>query len=483
MASNTQQQETPNVGGSHKQRPLHAIDYRINHKVFTLIAAILVALLAFGATVAGAIWLDFNNAVQSSKVDFHPQKKKQVEMIDPNAGKPITFLLIGQDTRDGANAALSGGTPEDAGLHQADTTMVVQVAANREYVNIVSIPRDSLVDVPSCETSHGTIPAQYNVMFNSIFSTAYDVGGDLSSAASCTVNAVNSLTGLDIQNFIIVDFQGLNNMIDAIGGVDVCIPMDTKDAYTDMDLKKGMQHLNGRDATNYARMRHGTGTDGSDIMRTTRQQYLVKSIFREAKKKSMLTQTSQLYQLAMSAIKSLNISSSMADTSALAGLAMSMKNLNPEHIYAQTVPVVAAPSDPNRVVWTQDAQTLWKKLLHAQPLYSTKSDTQHEQDEGVKPQEKQETKPSQDTEPSQDAQSTQDSNAQDGQSSEQDAQPKEETNHIDEKTGLIIKEDGTMIDPHTGGTVDPETGAIRDPQTNQYIGIADSYLNSVCAVK
>ena len=60
-----------------------------------------------------------------------------------------------------------------------------------------------------CETSKGTIPAQYNVMFNSIFAGAYKTGGDLSSAASCTLNAVNSLTGLNIQNFIVVDFAGL----------------------------------------------------------------------------------------------------------------------------------------------------------------------------------------------------------------------------------------------------------------------------------
>ena len=55
------------------------------------------------------------------------------------------------------------------GNHQADTTMVAQISADRTKINLVSIPRDSLVDVPQCETTNGTIPAQYNVMFNSIF--------------------------------------------------------------------------------------------------------------------------------------------------------------------------------------------------------------------------------------------------------------------------------------------------------------------------
>ena len=99
-------------------------------------------------------------------------------------------MLIGQDTRDGdGNGDVSGDGATEGGLHNADTTMVVQIGADRNYVNLVSIPRDSLVDVPACHTSKETIPAQYGVQFNSIFANAYSVGGDLSSAASCTVNA------------------------------------------------------------------------------------------------------------------------------------------------------------------------------------------------------------------------------------------------------------------------------------------------------
>ena len=108
------------------------------------------------------------------------------------------------------------------------------------------------MDVPQCETSKGTIPAQYNVMFNSIFAGAYKTGGDLSSAASCTLNAVNSLTGLNIQNFIVVDFAGLVKMIDSVGGVDLCIPQNVNDPYTGLNLDKGMHHLDGVAATQYA---------------------------------------------------------------------------------------------------------------------------------------------------------------------------------------------------------------------------------------
>ena len=256
------------------------------------------------------------------------------------------------------------------GNHQADTAMVLQISADRSAINLVSIPRDSLVDVPQCETSKGTIPAQYGVMFNSIFAGAYQTGGDLASAASCTLNAVNSLTGLNIQNFIVVDFAGLVKMIDAIGGVDICVPQDIDDPYSTLQLSKGMQHLDGTQATQYARTRYTLG-DGSDTARTTRQQYLIKQLMSEALSKNLFTDTAQLYQLAKSALESLNISEGMADTAALVGLAMSLKNFNISHLYTQTVPVVAAPSDPNRSVWADNADEVWAKMREGKSLFES----------------------------------------------------------------------------------------------------------------
>lgn len=459
----------PNLNGSAKTPPQHTgRPYVISHHVRTVVACIVIAALVFAASAAAAVWINFDSAIRTRSVDFLEQNGEQEEVIDPNAGKPITFVVIGQDTRDGGNASLSGGTEADMGDHQADTTMVVQISADRSYVNLVSIPRDSLVDAPSCHTSNGTIPAQQGVMFNSIFSTAYREGGNLSSAASCTVQAVDSLTGLHIKNFIVVDFQGLYKMINALGGVDICIPTDLSDTYTELTLKKGMHHLNGLQATQYARMRHGEGTDGSDIMRTTRQQYLVKAIFKEALKKNLLTQSSQLYQLALAAIESLNISSGMANTSALVGLAMSLVHLKVDHIYAQTVPITVAPYDPNRVVWTQAADEVWQKFKEDKPLYGSASEGHKTQDEH---------KPEATQKP------TEEPKASEEPTKPEESQEPQDTGTLDPKTGLLVMKDGTLIDPNTGGIVDPDTGAIKDPTTEQYIGTADRYINyTVCGV-
>lgn len=245
----------PNVNGLRDAQPRHSLGYRVQHRARTIVASVIAAMLVFSGTAAAATWLDVNGIIKNHSVELIGQGSldANTSIIDPNSGKPIEFVLIGQDSRDGEENQSVGGNFDDVvGNHQADTTMVAQISADRTKINLVSIPRDSLVDVPQCETTNGTIPAQYNVMFNSIFANAYQTGGDLASAASCTLNAVNSLTGLNIQNFIVVDFAGLVKMINAVGGVDLCIPQDVDDPYTSLQLTKGLHHLDGYQATQYA---------------------------------------------------------------------------------------------------------------------------------------------------------------------------------------------------------------------------------------
>ena len=417
----------------------------MQHRARTVVASVIVAMLVFAGTAAAATWLDVDNVIQHQKVDVIGQGSVSAEptIIDPNSGKPIEILLLGQDSRDGEGNQAIGG--DMTGNHQADTAMGLQISADRSAINLVSIPRDSLVDVPQCETSKGTIPAQYGVMFNSIFAGAYQTGGDLASAASCTLNAVNSLTGLNIQNFIVVDFAGLVKDID--------------DPYSTLQLSKGMQHLDGTQATQYARTRYTLG-DGSDTARTTRQQYLIKQLMSEALSKNLFTDTAQLYQLAKSALESLNISEGMADTAALVGLAMSLKNFNMSHLYTQTVPVVAAPSDPNRSVWADNADEVWAKMREGKSLFESTETNATSTDSTT-------------TDGTTESQNTDENSGEQAQSIETP----------DATTGLITRADGTLIDPNTGGTVDPEDGSIHDATTGQYIGIADRYLNAtVCAV-
>lgn len=471
-------------------RPQHSLGYLSRHNVMTAIATVLCAILAFAGVVAGATWIDLSSIISKSKIHVIAQDGDDFngDLTDVKAGQAVNILIIGQDTRDGdENQEIGGG---DWGGHRADTTMVMQISADRSYINLVSIPRDSIVSVPKCRTSDKTVPAQENIMFNQIFSNAYDYGGDLASAASCTMSAVNYLTDLHIHNFVVVDFEGLKSMIDAFGGVDVCVPYEIDDEYTQLKLEKGMQHLDGLQATQFARVRYVMG-NGTDTMRTTRQQYFVKQLIRQALAKNLLTSSGQLYQLAKAALQSLNISAGLADTSTLAGLAMSLSGLNTNNLYMQTVPVVPYPLDENRRIWTDSADDLWKKLANEEPLIS--NDSSDSNDDSKDSSDTTDDTNSTDTTDTTDTTNT-DSNSDDNTNSsdndtstdsnsdsDSDTKDSKETEHqtVDSMTGLIVLDDGTLIDPKTGGRVDPESGSIIDRETGDYIGISDEYLNYV----
>lgn len=473
----------PNIAGSSKARPRHSTGYAVRHGLRAALVSVLLAVLAFAGTAAAAVWNDLYRTIEDGRVDVVAQDGNgddENALIDPNAGQTIEFLVLGQDTRDGeANSAIGGGD-EMGSLHNADTTMVVQIAADRSYINLVSIPRDSMVSVPSCTTSNGTIPAQSYVQFNSIFANAYAVGGDLASAASCTMSAVNSLTGLNLQNFIVVDFQGLSEMIDALGGVDLCIPEDISDPYTGLNIARGLRHLDGTQATQYARTRYSLG-DGSDVMRTTRQQYLIKTLLNQALSKNLLTESGQLYQMARAALSSLNISTGMADVATLAGLAMSLSGMSASNFYTQTVPVAADPYDINRVVWAYSADDMWARLVNQQPLVDQPAEAPASDDGAA------------DDGTAGDAaagDAGEDGAASAGEGTDGDGTDgtAQAAATPDPTTGLITQTDPytgatTLIDPSTGGVVDPDSGTIQDPVTGQYLGVADQYLYAtVCAV-
>ena len=163
MATSSTGNKLPNINGLQDAKPRHSLGYRVQHRVRTAVAAAIAATLVFVGTAAAATWMDVNGIIKNNSVGVIGQGSLNTDasIIDPNSGKPIEFVLIGQDSRDGAeNQAIGGSFDDVIGNHQADTAMIVQISADRKGINLVSIPRDSLVDVPQCETSKGTIPAQ-----------------------------------------------------------------------------------------------------------------------------------------------------------------------------------------------------------------------------------------------------------------------------------------------------------------------------------
>ena len=332
------------------------------------VVGVLVFAVALGMS---GIWglLHSSGRLDDSLVGADRPSKKPV---DPNAGESINMLLMGTDDRTGDNASISGGGEAN---HQSDTTILVHMSADRSRIELVSIPRDSMVDIPECTTSNGTTAACSHAMFNSAFAVAYDQGGDVQSGAACTVHTVESLTGIRIDDFAVADFNGFKTMIDALGGVTTCIAEDVYAPHAGgLRLSAGQQKLNGWEATEYARARTGEGLgDGSDLARIQRQQKLLGSVASEIKTKNYLTDSAELYRFFQAASKSLYLSDGLDDFGSLVGVSYSLRDIDLSDVVFKTVPTTEDPYNLNRVVWTSAADDLWKTIYNDEPIVAKPS--------------------------------------------------------------------------------------------------------------
>lgn len=485
---------------SSQETPLHATDWSNDHRLRSTIVSILMALLTILTILSsGAVIIAHNmqKTIQTNKLTYIPQQSVSMngdtaamQPIDINAGTAINIMVIGQDTRSGAeNAAIGGNDPDAANNHQSDTNMIVHISADRNHVDIISLPRDSIINAPACNTGSDIIPARNNVMLNSVFPTAYNATHDDGIAASCLVNTVNTLTGLDMQQFILVDFSGLSDMINSIDGVDVCIPQDLHDDNTGLDLKRGLQHLDGVQATQYARIRHGLNTDGSDIMRTVRQQHLVKALMHKLKDDSILSNPTKLYNLANAALSHVKMSSGLADVGVITGLAYSLRGMDMStSVNAITVPTEPYIADPNRVQWSDNASKIWDALQTDKPASQAISTDDNSASTSTTP-----TTNNSSSSDTNDSLGNANNNANtdagtdntaSNDSSSASANTAGSNDGIDVNTGLKTESDGRLIDPATGGIVNPENGNITDASTGSIIGFADKYVEyTYCKAK
>ncbi|HEY0188600.1 MAG TPA: LCP family protein [Cellulomonas sp.] len=356
----------------------HGRGTRRAHLVLRGIALSVVTVLCFGISGAAALYVKYQGNIKSVDVSdlvtALPQASASgsADPDDPDAGQDVNILVMGSDERDGENEAIGGYV----GGMRSDTTIVLHISADRSRVELISIPRDSLVDIPSCTMSDGsTTAAQSDVMFNSAFSIGADNGGDIASAAACTINTVQQNTGVRIDHFVVVDFAGFINMVDSIGGVPICIANDMTSEKAGLDLTAGYQTLNGTQALAFARARTGTGVgDGSDTNRLGRQQELLAAVFRELLSKNLLTDITQLIRFLDSATDSLSIDSGFSSITDMAGLAMSLQGVSSDDISFMTIPFETAPSDANRVVWTDEATTIWSNVANDIPMLTGTSE-------------------------------------------------------------------------------------------------------------
>ncbi|WP_229866974.1 LCP family protein [Streptomyces gelaticus] len=277
----------------------------------------------------------------------------------PGSSQGQNVLVIGSDSRSGDNSRLGGGTGE---VGRSDTAFLLHVYGDHKHAVAVSIPRDALVDIPSCKGPDGKWTApQHDVMFNGAFS----VGETAEGNPACTQNTVEHLTGLRVDHTVVIDFAGFSKLTSAVGGVPVCLPQDiyqrdlspkrpTRGA---MIFAKGPQTVSGQRALDYVRLRHGIG-DGSDIGRIKRQQAFVAALIKKVKSQGLNPTT--LLPLANAATDAMTVDPGLGSADRLLSFAMSMKKIDLHNTKFVTVPW---RYEGARVAIVEpDADALWASL-------------------------------------------------------------------------------------------------------------------------
>ncbi|GAA2455524.1 LCP family protein [Streptomyces macrosporus] len=318
---------------------------------------------ALGASVAvlaaaGVVWTLYTQLDGNIRTDVETVNQlRRFESERPAAvvHEAENILLIGSDDRGGDN----GKYGRDSGTQRSDTTILLHLSADRSSATGVSIPRDLMVEIPACERPDGTTVEPRFAQFN----WAFQLGG-----AGCTIRTVEKLTGIRVDHHVVVDFTGFTKLVDAVGGVEVCLaePVDDPDAQLTLDA--GPQTLDGEQALGYVRTRKGIG-DGSDTQRMARQQEFLSLLVRKVHDEGILTDPSKLYSVLDAVTSSLTADPGLDSLSELYDLVDSVRDVPADRVRFMTAPRQPYTYNPNRDELVQpDADRLFTALRNDEPV-------------------------------------------------------------------------------------------------------------------
>ena len=265
---------------------------------------------------------------------------------------PTNLLIMGSDSREGDGNDSYG----EAGGERSDTTLLVHLYNGRKDAVVVSIPRDSGVEIAGCTKPDGSTTRPYETKFNAAFA----FGGPV-----CTIKTIEKLSDVRIDNFVVVDFKAFKTVVDAIGGVEVCLTTPAYDPVvpgrggSGLNLPAGYSTISGEQALAFVRARESLG-DGSDLSRIERQQEFIGSMIRGMTEKGLLTNPQMIYRVLGAITSSIKTNPEFANIQALQDFALSMGGLSPSRITFVTLPYELR-GDGN-VYWTAETDDLWEAI-------------------------------------------------------------------------------------------------------------------------
>ena len=350
----------------------------VNYGRFGLLRGALAVLLAgvlFVVSSAGFVYASLSSQFANRVVNIDAYSVDGQSKATPDSfeGRAVNILVVGTDSRNGASGELGAGDADDVPGLRNDSTMVIHVSADRSRVQIVSIPRDTLVDIPACKHRDGTTsePTSDDMFNNAMVygSNGGDDQEDIAPGIACVKSTVEKLSGMSSDACMVVDFAGFINMIDALGGVWFNIPEHIEDESAQLYIDAGCWKLSGTHALAYMRSRKGQG-DGSDISRIGRQQQLISAMLRELQEKNYVTDPGALINFLQAAISAVNVSDNLGNASSDASLLINvLQKVDRTNIQFVTMPVEEPSWDPNRRIPSEPmARNVWTALKNDQAL-------------------------------------------------------------------------------------------------------------------
>ncbi|MFT4010230.1 MAG: LCP family protein [Nocardioidaceae bacterium] len=276
---------------------------RRRRRVFKMLGIAVVLVLVAG--IGAALWLQHSLGNQIERLPSALPTNK--DRPKPTSGKALNILLLGSDKR--ADGSVAG--------QRSDTMMVLHIASDRKSASLVSIPRDSWVDIPG----HGK--AKINAGFS--------WGGP-----ALAVQTVEQLTDVRMDHVAVIDWAGFKALTNALGGVDITIPKTVTNSYTGKTWEAGSYHMDGATALDYVRQR--AGLPGGDFDRIKRQQNLMRALMSKTLTAGTLTNPVKLYDVLDAVTSNLAVDEDWS-TSQMRNLAFSLRGLRSGDVHFTTVPL------------------------------------------------------------------------------------------------------------------------------------------------
>ena len=275
-----------------KQEPAEGRTPHAHGRTIRVLLALTATLSLFVAVAGGISYASYewaqNIGTRTGFQDADPSVAPQQQATGPCVNNVCNYLILGSDSRAGLSHAdqIKFGTDADiGGENRSDTIMLVHSDPSRQKAVILSFPRDLWVDIPG----HGMDK------INAAFEGGIDGGGP-----ELVAKTIHELTGLRVNHFVYVDLAGFQNIVDTLGGVEMCIPAENvntpgwvsgpsgsvyykepgyiADPDTGLHVRPGCQVLQGDQALAYVRTRHLPCDAIPDFSRINRQQEFLRAV-------------------------------------------------------------------------------------------------------------------------------------------------------------------------------------------------------------